>query len=140
MAIHLFKKSRASTPNINEWVRTYRQDPQAVLLDVRTDEEYGEGHIPGSVHLELGRESELPRIAPDPRTPLYVYCRSGSRSESAGSLLHRSTTNPASAASTGTQSAASAAPAWVKAKASAQQAVASSHSSQARSIRFRISF
>ena len=30
MAIHLFKKSRASTPNINEWVRTYRQDPQAV--------------------------------------------------------------------------------------------------------------
>ena len=69
MAIHLFKKSRASTPNINEWVRTYRQDPQAVLLDVRTDEEYGEGHIPGSVHLELGRESELPRIAPDPRTP-----------------------------------------------------------------------
>ena len=83
MAIHLFKKSRASTPNINEWVRTYRQDPQAVLLDVRTDEEYGEGHIPGSVHLELGRESELPLIAPDPRTPLYVYCRSGSRSESA---------------------------------------------------------
>ena len=64
-------------------MRTYRQDPQAVLLDVRTDEEYGEGHIPGSVHLELGRESELPRIAPDPRTPLYVYCRSGSRSESA---------------------------------------------------------
>lgn len=64
----------------------------------------------------------------------------GSRSESAGSLLHRSTTNPASAANTGTQSAASAAPAWVKAKASAQQAAASSHSSQARSIRFRISF
>ena len=81
------------------------------------------------------REAAIsPAIMPSFRTP------AGSRSESAGSLLHRSTTNPASAASTGTQSAASAAPAWVKAKASAQQAAASSHSSQARSIRFRISF
>ena len=81
------------------------------------------------------REAAIsPAIMPSFRPP------AGSRSESAGSLLHRSTTNPASAASTGTQSAASAAPAWVKAKASAQQAAASSHSSQARSIRFRISF
>ena len=85
MAIHLFKRS----PDINAWLRTFQQETEAVLLDVRTDEEYAQGHIPGSVHLELGRESELPRIAPDPRTPLYVYCYSGSRSESACKIFRR---------------------------------------------------
>lgn len=33
MAIHLFKRS----PDINEWLRTFQQETEAVLLDVRTE-------------------------------------------------------------------------------------------------------
>jgi rhodanese-related sulfurtransferase len=51
----------------------------AVLLDVREDDEWEAGHIEGAVHLPL---SELPRrVAEIPDAdPLVVVCRSGGRS------------------------------------------------------------
>ena len=88
MAIHLFNKSRASTPNINEWVRTYRQDPQAVLLDVRTDEEYETaGRIPQTtLHIPLDELREnLHRL--DRSKKIYVNCHSGLRSYIACRIL-----------------------------------------------------
>lgn len=56
------------------------------LLDVRTPEEYAEGHLAGSVLIpvqELG--SRLSEIPTD-RT-IIVYCRSGNRSADAAGML-----------------------------------------------------
>lgn len=39
--------------NINEGVKKFRQTPNAILLDVRTEEEYSETHIDGSTNLPL---------------------------------------------------------------------------------------
>lgn len=36
------------TPDIDQAIANYRQTAGAVLLDVRTPQEYREGHIPGS--------------------------------------------------------------------------------------------
>ena len=51
------------------------------IVDVRTPEEYGEGHIKGAVNIPLetinGRE--IPEL-PDRSQELLVYCRSGNRS------------------------------------------------------------
>ena len=49
----------------------------AVLLDVRTPDEYAAGHIPGSVNYPLER---LRDYEGDSSKPIYAYCRSGARS------------------------------------------------------------
>jgi len=72
--------------DINEGVAAFRKTPDAVLLDVRSPEEYAEGHIPGSTNLPLNR---LPAIAAEKETPLYVYCYSGARSRRACMWLER---------------------------------------------------
>ena len=76
-------------PNdINEGIKRYQSTPGALLLDVRTRGEYGEGHIPGSISLPL---DELRTSGPScpSSTPLFVYCLSGARSSSAVSALRR---------------------------------------------------
>ncbi len=59
----------------------------AVLLDVRTREEFASGHLPGARLLPL---DELEQRADELRSsgqPIVVYCRSGRRSALAASLL-----------------------------------------------------
>ena len=40
-------------PDINDGLRRFESTPGAVLLDVRTAEEYAAGHLPGSRNLPL---------------------------------------------------------------------------------------
>ncbi|MBQ9717328.1 MAG: rhodanese-like domain-containing protein, partial [Clostridia bacterium] len=40
-------------PDINQGVEQYKTTSGAILLDVRTPEEYAEGHIPGGQNLPL---------------------------------------------------------------------------------------
>lgn len=61
-----------------------------VLLDVRTDEEWAAGHLPGAVHLPLadlvaGAPVPGPRLQDD--RPMIVYCQAGTRSATAVRLL-----------------------------------------------------
>jgi GrxC family glutaredoxin len=62
----------------------------AVFVDVRTDDEYREGHILHSLHAPLGLlDSKLKEIRKYENRPLIMYCRSGSRSGRAGGLLKK---------------------------------------------------
>lgn len=59
-----------------------------ILLDVRTQAEYAEGHIPGAICLpneSIG--SEPPAELPDREQTILVYCRSGRRSAEAAQKL-----------------------------------------------------
>ena len=40
--------------DINEGIERYLKEENAVLLDVRTSEEYADGHIEGSINLPIG--------------------------------------------------------------------------------------
>ena len=75
-------------PDMGQELERFAQTPDALLLDVRTEEEYAGGHIPGSRNVPLGTlgRAELPA---DPETPLFVYCLSGARSRQAASVLRR---------------------------------------------------
>lgn len=59
----------------------------AQLLDVRTPEEYDEGHFTESTLLPLQviESGKMPEVNKD--TKLYVYCRSGNRSADATKML-----------------------------------------------------
>ena len=59
-----------------------------ILLDVRTMEEYNDGHIPGAINIaneSIGKEEILQ--LPDKNQRIYVYCRSGNRSKQAAKKL-----------------------------------------------------
>lgn len=61
-----------------------------MIIDVRTPEEYAEGHIEGAVNIPVGdmQEGNVGVLAGMPKdTPLQLYCRSGARSGYACSLL-----------------------------------------------------
>jgi rhodanese-related sulfurtransferase len=51
----------------------------AVLIDVREDDEWQAGHAPDAAHLPMSRFVERLDELPD-ADPLYVICRSGGRS------------------------------------------------------------
>ena len=63
----------------------------AVFLDLREDGEYRDGHIPQAMHIPLKqlpqRVNELDKLK---GRPVIAYCRSGSRTGSAASVLKKS--------------------------------------------------
>lgn len=79
-------KSDANAITIEQVNREVSENT-AALLDVRTPEEYSQGHFEGAELLSLQaiEQGELPSASKD--TTLYVYCRSGSRSSQAARLL-----------------------------------------------------
>lgn len=76
-------------PDINSGVQDFLKTNPAVLLDVRTKEEYEAGHIEKSVNLPLQRIEDVQGKITDKSTPLFVYCQSGARSASAVSALKK---------------------------------------------------
>lgn len=64
-------------------------DPDVQRLDVRTVAEYSEGHIPGSVNVNVLDESfaAVADSVLQPSRPVALYCRSGKRSKKAARIL-----------------------------------------------------
>ena len=63
-------------------------DDGHVIVDVRRQDEYNEGHIPGAVLIpneSIG--TEPPEALPDPEQIILIYCRSGNRSRQAAQKL-----------------------------------------------------
>ena len=62
---------------------------EVIILDVREQDEYDSGHIPGAVLLPVGsiNETTAAEVIPDKDSTVLVYCRSGNRSKTASSAL-----------------------------------------------------
>jgi len=81
-------------PDIHKGLREYAETENAVLLDVRTPQEYREGHIPESRNVPLQTIDKVTSITENKDTALYVYCYSGTRSRQATAMLqHMGYTN-----------------------------------------------
>ena len=74
-------------PDINKGLKEYAEAENAVLLDVRTPQEYGEGHIPGSKNVPLQTLDKVRSVVENKDTELFVYCYSGARSRQAAAAL-----------------------------------------------------
>lgn len=72
-----------------EWKEKMENDDQAVILDVRTEEEVEDGYIPNSKNIDIykgqGFIDEVEKL--DKSKHYYIYCRSGKRSAQACTLL-----------------------------------------------------
>lgn len=74
-----------------EWKNQFEADENAFLLDVRTLEEFEEGHIPNATLLDIRQPTEfLEGIQSlDPSKNYYVYCRSGARSAQGCQIMNQ---------------------------------------------------
>ncbi len=73
-----------------EWAAQLEQDSNAVILDVRTEQEIEEGYIPNAQNIDIylgqGFVDELEKL--DKSKNYYVYCRSGNRSGQACAIMN----------------------------------------------------
>ena len=59
-----------------------------VILDVRTPEEFSEGHLAGAILVDFYEADFADRIAElDPDVPYLLYCRSGNRSGETSKMM-----------------------------------------------------
>ena len=59
----------------------------ALIIDVRTAGEYGSGHIPGSVNIDLEKVNSSVQSLKKMNKPMIAVCRSGNRSGVAVNIL-----------------------------------------------------
>ena len=84
----LFGKKSYKKISPSEAKSALESNKNAVLVDVRTPDEYRQGHIPHSKLVPLNNlDSGIAKVAKDKDTELIVYCLSGARAASACSIL-----------------------------------------------------
>jgi rhodanese-related sulfurtransferase len=73
-----------------DWVSQFEADENAVILDVRTEDECNEGIIADSINIDIHLgQGFIDKIeALDKNKNYYVYCRSGMRSAKACEIMN----------------------------------------------------
>ena len=83
-------KSRVRQITIEEYRERLARGEKLVLVDVREDDEWHKGHLPGAVHLGKGViERDVEKTFPDKNTPFVLQCGGGFRSALAGDMLQK---------------------------------------------------
>lgn len=78
------------TWDINRGEPIKKENPDVYLVDVRTEAEYRQGHLEGSLLLPVdGLGERASQELPNKKTPILLYCRSGNRSAQAAAILKR---------------------------------------------------
>ncbi len=97
MLLWSFFGNRVSGINeVNTLEATRLMNEEALLLDVREDNEWAVGRLPNAKHIRLGELSKrLSELEKFKDKPIVVYCRSGNRSARACALLKKSGFNSA---------------------------------------------
>jgi len=62
---------------------------KAIILDIRTHDEFDCGHILGSSNVDSGNAYTLPAKFPDPATEIYVFCRTKHRATYFTGMLYK---------------------------------------------------
>ena len=75
----------------HEWASQVQSNTNAIVLDVRTQDEVDEGKIPNALHIDIhkgqGFIDEVELL--DKSKTYYVYCKAGSRSAQACAIMNQ---------------------------------------------------
>lgn len=85
-ALLLFKSlTRASADKVSEF-----KQRGALVIDVRTESEYREEHLPQAINIPLNvLKTRIQEVAPNLDQPILLHCESGARSEAAVRILKK---------------------------------------------------
>ena len=85
-AFLIFKQVNAVKPETaREWLKK-----GATVIDVRSEAEFQERHLPGAINIPLNRlGDEIARVAPNKEQPLLLHCLSGTRSGAGEATLKK---------------------------------------------------
>jgi len=74
-------KSRIRQFSIDEFLANLQAGERYILIDVREESEWANGHLPSAHHMGKGIiERDIEQAIPDPDTPIVLYCGGGFRS------------------------------------------------------------
>lgn len=83
-------KSRIEETDAKGALAAMKENPRAVLIDVREESEYAAGHVKGAEHIGKGViERDIEKLHPDQDQPLFLYCGGGFRSALAADALRQ---------------------------------------------------
>ena len=67
-----------------------KANPKSIVIDVRDDDKWEEGHIPGAIHIHKTRvEDEVAKIIPDKNAEIFCHCGGGQSGPRAAALLNK---------------------------------------------------
>jgi len=74
-----------------DWVSQLEADTNAVILDVRTEDEWNDGIIPNAINIDIykGQGFIYALEELDKSKNYYVYCKAGGRSEQACNIMNQ---------------------------------------------------
>lgn len=83
----MFRSLRRAKPT--ETTKSVAANEQAALiLDVRTAEEFSASHVPGALNIPVQElQQRYAELGQDKQRPIVIYCRSGARSAVATNML-----------------------------------------------------
>ncbi len=74
-------KKRIKETNVADMKRRMDAGEKIVLVDVREESEWGQGHLPGAIHLGKGIiERDIEQRVPETNAKIVLYCGGGFRS------------------------------------------------------------
>ena len=83
-------KMRVRETNVADVRRRLDAGEKFILVDVREESEWAQGHLPGAVHLGKGIiERDIESKVPDPAAKMILYCGGGFRSALAADNLQK---------------------------------------------------
>ena len=83
-------KTRVQQTDVQDIKRRLDAGEKFHLVDVREDDEWARGHLPGAIHLGKGIiERDIEKVVPDHSAPMVLYCGGGFRSALAADNLQK---------------------------------------------------
>lgn len=82
------KMEQLDTISLTDWKNNYDNEKEFIIVDVRTPEEFEEGHIENSINInfyESNFEDQINNLDKDKK--YLIYCRSGARSSKTLELM-----------------------------------------------------
>jgi phage shock protein E len=81
--------SEAKQIPVEDFLARRKANPKSIVIDVRDDDKWKEGHIPAAIHIPKAKiADEIAETVPDKNTEIFCHCGGGTSGPKAATLLN----------------------------------------------------